>query len=1039
MKRPYLISLLMLVFVAHALGQQYSESLFDGMKWRLIGPFRGGRALAVAGIPGDPNTYYFGAVAGGMWKTTDAGDKWVPVFDKQDISSIGAIAVADSDPNVVYAGTGEACIRGNISYGNGVYKSVDAGKTWTNVGLKDSEHIGAVIIDPRNPNIVLVAALGHAYGPNTERGVFRTRDGGKTWEKVLYKDDKTGAIDVVFDPNNSNIVYAALWQVMRTPWSLTSGGEGSGLYKSSDGGTTWKRLEGNGLPKGILGRIGVTVSGGDSNRVYALIEAQEGGIYRSDDGGDHWKRVNDDERYRQRAWYFTHIFADPKSANTVYVLNTGAFRSSDGGATFELLPAPHGDHHDLWIDPQNPKRMINSNDGGISISVDDGKTWTLQNNQPTAQFYHVAADNDFHYHLYGAQQDNSTVAIASKTDDGTIGWGDFYDVGGGEAGYIVPDPRDSNIVYAGDGGGVVTRYDKKLKSVQDISPWPLDTSGHGAEDYEHRFQWTEPIVISPHDPDVIYTASEVVYKSSDKGHSWTIISSDLTRNDKSKQKPSGGPITLDITSVEYYDTVFSLTESPVQKDLLWAGTDDGLIQVSQDGGRNWSNVTPKGMPDWSMISQIDASPFDAGTAYVAVDRHKLDDKQPYVYKTSDLGRSWSRINNGIPAGAYVHAVRQDKKNRALLFAGTELGLYVSFNDGGNWQPLQLNLPVTPITDLIVKDNDLAAATNGRSFWILDNITPLRQVAEVGQADAFLYKPQPAHRWHFPEGFRPRGPVGVNPPGGAMIDYYLKSEPKDAITLEILDDQGKVVRKISSREAKKRNQPPEWPDLAPLENLIPAKAGMNRYAWNLRYNSPAEIPVSFYAGEGPVGAIVLPGSYTARLTVDGKPYSQKFDVIQDPRAQVSADDLRKQFELSRDIANSINQLHEAVNQIRSLRESMESLKGRLGSDDKQKAVADAIEKLEAKIAPIEQELIQVKMKSSEGNLRYPNMLDEQFDSLSHTVDNADSAPTAAETQIYQFLNGRLQTQLAKWREVSASDVAALNDMVSKAGVPALTLQ
>src|ERR1019366_949402 len=665
------------------------------LKWRLVGPFRGGRVLAVTGVAGQPEVFYFGAVAGGVWKTTDGGANWRPIFDAQPISSIGAIAVAPSDPNVLYVGSGEACIRGNISYGNGVYRSTDAGTTWTHVGLTDTRHIGRVVVSPRDPNTAFVAALGHAFGPNAERGLFRTTDGGKTWQKVLYKDDKTGAIDVALDPANPSVVYAALWEVLRKPWNMSSGGPGSGLYKSTDGGTTWNRLEGNGLPKGLLGRIGISVSPADGRRVWALVEAEDGGLYRSDDAGAHWQRVNEDERYRQRAWYFSHVFADPKSPDTVYVANTGLFRSADGGKTFELLPAPHGDHHGLWIDPENPRRLINGNDGGASISLDGGKTWSRMDNQLTAQFYHVIADNRFPYWLYGSQQDNTSVAIASRGENwGVITDSDWYPVGGGECGFVAPDPRDADIVYA-NSENLITRYDRKRQLMQVVSVWPLDTSGRGAAELEHRFQWTEPLLISPHDPDVLYTASEVVWKSTDHGASWTAISPDLTRNDKSKQQPSGGPITLDITSVEYYDTVFALAESPKQKDLLWAGTDDGLVQVTSDGGKNWRNVTPKGMPEWSTISIIDPSPHAAGTAYAAVDRHRLDDFKPYIYRTADFGTSWTMIAANLPAGAYVHAVREDPVRKGLLFAGTELGVWVSFGDGGKWSDLKLNMPPAP--------------------------------------------------------------------------------------------------------------------------------------------------------------------------------------------------------------------------------------------------------------------------------------------------------------------------------------------------------
>src|SRR5581483_8340548 len=577
------ITLVATLVLALAASAQIDESLYKGMKWRQIGPFRGGRVIAVEGVRGEPNTYYFGAVAGGVWKTIDGGANWRPLFDHEAVSSIGAIAVAPSNHNIIYVGTGEACIRGNITYGDGVYKSTDGGRTWKNIGLRDTRHIGAVIVDPQNPDVALVAALGHAYGPNAERGVFRTTDGGKTWNKVLYKDEKTGAIDVVFDPHNATIAYAALWEVYRTPWSLNSGGPGSGLYKSLDGGATWKRLEGHGLPTTILGRIGVTVSGADANRVYALIEAEKGGIYRSDDAGETWTRVNDDERYRQRAWYFTHIYADPKSADTLYVLNTGLFRSTDAGKTFTLLPAPHGDHHGLWIDPDDPNRLINGNDGGTTISTDGGKTWTRQDNQPTAQFYHVITDNRWPYYVYGSQQDNTTVAIASYDDEGVITSRDWYGVGGGETGYIAPDPRDANIVYANN-EYYISRFDKRTEQAKDISVVPLNVSGNGAAALEHRFQWTEPLILSKHNPDVLYTSAEVVFKSSDRGQSWQQISSDLTRNDKSKQQPSGGPITLDITSVEYYDTVFTIAESPHAAGTLWAGTDDGLIWLTRDDG-----------------------------------------------------------------------------------------------------------------------------------------------------------------------------------------------------------------------------------------------------------------------------------------------------------------------------------------------------------------------------------------------------------------------------------------------------------------------
>ena len=1038
---PSLVAIILLSsFTSHiALAATgYDESLYKGMKWRSIGPYRGGRVLAVTGVPGDPYTFYFGSVAGGVWRSTNGGLSWHPLFDKEAVSSIGAIAVADSNHNVIYVGTGEACIRGNISYGNGVYKSTDGGKTWTNIGLKDTQHIGAIIIHPRNPDIALVAALGHAYGPNAERGVFRTTDGGKTWEKVLYKDDKTGAIDVVFDPNNPNVLFAALYEVQRTPWSLSSGGPGSGLYRSVDGGATWKRLEGHGLPGGIMGRIGVSVSGADSNRVYALIEAKDAsGLYRSDDGGDSWTKVNDDQRITQRAWYFSHIFADPKSVDTVYMLNTGLFRSSDGGRTLTLLPAPHGDHHGLWIDPTNPQRMINGNDGGADVSVDGGKSWTTQYNQPTAQFYHVATDNQFLYHVYGAQQDNSTVSIASRTDDGYIGRQHWYDVGGGESGYVVPDPRDPNIVYAGSGQGAVTRWDKRTMQAQDITTWPVDYTGHGAKDMKYRLGWTEPIVISPHDPDVIYTAGEVVFKSIDHGMSWTLISPDLTRNDKSKQESSGGPITKDNTSVEFYDTVFTIAESPVQKDLLWAGSDDGLVHITRDGGKNWTNVTPKGMPEWSLVSMIEASPHDAGTAYIALDCHKIDDLKPYIYKTSDYGKSWTKLVSGIPDGAYVHAVREDPQQKELLYAGTETGIFMSFDGGADWQSLQLNLPQTPIHDLVVKNDDLVVATHGRAFWILDDITPLRQLSDqMAKSEIYLYRPPVVFRTWFAEFFDRRQPVGENPPHGAVISYYFKSAPKGEVTLQILDSQGAVVREFSSVEKKEAETPPEWPNLQPPQEKIPVEAGMNRFAWDLRYDGPHKLPGEIMAEFRSRGPVAPPGSYQVRLNAEGKTFTIPLELKMDPRVNVSVADVQKEFDLELKLRGVLSELHDTVREIRETRQQLHSMRGRL-EDARYKSINDSANELEKTMTPIEEQLLQTKAKSSESTLNYPVLIDEELHSLVGSVE-FDGAPAQQQYAAFETLSQRAAPLIAQWKSLRSSDLVALNDMMRKENVPAIYL-
>jgi photosystem II stability/assembly factor-like uncharacterized protein len=1022
---------------AAAPAAQVPDSFLGAMRWRQVGPFRGGRVLAVTGVPGEPSVFYFGAASGGVWRSSDAGASWEPIFDKQDIASIGSIAVSPSDHNILYVGTGEACIRGNISYGNGVYKSIDRGKTWKNVGLKDTRHIGALIVDPRNPNIVFVAALGHAYGPNEERGVFRTIDGGATWQKVLFKNEKTGAIDIVFDPNNSNTLFASLWEVYRTPWSLNSGGPGSGLYKSIDGGSTWTHIEGHGLPSGIMGRIGVSVSGGDSNRVYALVESKEGGLYRSDDGGDNWIRINEEGRFRQRAWYFTHIFADPKSLDTVYVLNTGAFRSVDGGRTFELLPAPHGDHHGLWIDPDNPQRLINGNDGGADVSTDGGKTWSTQYNQPTAQFYHVITDDRWPYYIYGAQQDNSTIAIKSYDDDGVIGRQDWYEVGGGESGYIAPYPPDPNIVYAG-AEGLITRFDKRSEQAVDISVLPLDVSGNGAEKLPHRFNWTSPLFVSPHDPNTLYSAAEMLFKSTNGGQSWTPISGDLTRNDKSKQKPSGGPITLDITSVEYYDTIFAVAESPVKKDTLWVGTDDGLVQLSTNGGQTWAIVTPKDLPEWSMISIVEASHHDAGTAYIAVDRHKFDDFRPYIYRTHDSGKSWSFIANGIPNGCYVRSVREDPKRKGLLFAGTETGVYFSLDDGANWQPLKLNLPTVPIHDLNIHRDDLIAATHGRSFWVLDDITPLRQLDSTSaNADVFLFKPQVALRLHLPDAIERRGPLGDDPPLGAILNYYFKAAPKDEVRLEILDSDGKLVRTLSSRESKEELQPQEWPDLAKEVNTLPAAAGLNRYAWNLRWDSPLKIPGAFYVGLGPRGPIALPGKYTVKLTVGGHSQSQPLEIVMDPRVKnVAQEDLQKQFALAMQVRDANADLHRAVNQIRELRVGIKALRQRLENEARLKPLLDQADALDKKLSPVEEELIQVNMKGSEGNLAFPSMLNEQLDSFSSSVQAGDSAPAQQQFEVFKMLRARLDAQLGAWKQILASDVPALNDSIRKSDLPLL---
>jgi photosystem II stability/assembly factor-like uncharacterized protein len=1014
-----------------------APSLFSALQWRSIGPYRGGRALAVAGIPGDPTTFYFGAVAGGVWKTTDAGATWLPLTDDTPISSVGAIGIAPTDHNIIYVGTGEAAPRGDITYGDGIYKSVDGGKTWSSLGLKDTRQIGALIVDPKNPDIVLVAAFGHAFGPNAMRGVFRTTDGGKTWATVLSKDEQTGAIDVCFDPNNSQIVYAALWQGRRQPWGFSSGGPGSGLYRSTDGGVTWSHLSGNGLPTGILGRIHVSVSGADSSRVYAMIEAAQGGLYRSDDGGMHWHRINDDGRLTQRAWYFSTILADPKQVDTVYAQNTGLFRSTDGGKTFDLLPARHGDHHGLWIDPTNPGRIIESSDGGASISFDSGKHWTTQDNQPTAQFYHVSVDNRFPYYVYGAQQDNSSVAIASMDDEGAIVPRDWYDVFGGEAGFVIADPQDADIVYATN-ENLIGRFNKHSEQTRVISVWPIDASGHAAKDLEHRFNWTSPMIMSPFNRDTLYYGMERLFKTSNDGGSWRPISPDLTRNDKSKQQASGGPITKDITSVEYYDTIFSIAESPLSRGMLWVGTDDGLIQLTHDDGGTWTNVTPRDMPQWSTVSMIEPSRYDANNAYVAVDRHKLDDIRPYIFNTVDAGRTWKRIDTGLPEGAFVHAVREDPVKRGLLYAATETGVFVSFDDGAHWQTLQLNLPRSPVHDLVVKGDDLVVATHGRSFWILDDVTPLRQTAAAATASAaYLYKPETAYRLYYPDQVDMRPPVGQNPPPGALIDYYLPGKPTGPITLEIADTSGTVVRHLTSEQGSDKEQPPEWPDQVHSEKTLPAQAGMNRFVWDLRYDDPAQIPDAFYAGLPPRGPIALPGKYTVRLTNDGHTQSEALVLSADPRSgDSSLAALQQKFALSMEVYRDQDALHRAVNDIRAVKRDVATALQKTNGKRGASALNDQAKVLTKQASQIEGVLTQVNIKGSEANLNFPGMLNEQIYSFSGLLDDSDTAPNQSEIETYAGLHARLAEQLAAWEQSKKIHIAAFCTLAQQAQVEAL---
>jgi len=1014
---------------------RYDPKLYQAMQWRLIGPFRGGRVTAVAGVPSQPMTFYMGATGGGVWKTEDGGMTWRNISDGYfKTGSIGAIAVADSDPNVIYVGTGEACPRGNVSHGDGVYKSTDGGRTWVNVGLRDTRHIARIRIHPQNPDLVYVAALGHVFGPNAERGIFRSKDGGKTWEKVLYVDEKTGAIDLAMDPTNPRILYAAFWQVLRQPWALISGGPGSGLYKTTDGGDTWTPLT-NGLPQGIKGRIGVAVSPARPDRVWAIVEAEDGGVFRSDDGGRSWRLVNRERKLRQRAWYYSHIYADPKDPDTVYVLNVQFFKSIDGGRTFDItIRAPHGDHHDLWINPNNPQIMINSNDGGANVTFNGGQTWSPQSNQPTAQFYRVAVDNRFPYYVYGAQQDNTTVAIASRTTGPGIDRPDWYPVGGGESGYVIPHPQDPNIVYAGSYGGLITRYDHRTRQARNITAWPQTAVGEAAKNLKYRFQWNAPILISPHDPKVLYHAAQVLLRSTDEGQTWQEISPDLTRNDKSKQDYSGGPITRDNTGVEVYGTIFALAESPRQAGVIWAGTDDGLVWVTRNGGKNWENVTPKELPEWGTVNAIEASPHDPATAYIAVHRYRLDDYRPYIFKTNDYGKTWKKITRGLPEDSFVRVVREDPVRRGLLYAGTETGVYVSFDDGETWQSLQLNLPVVPIHDLVVKDTDLVAATHGRSFWILDDLTPLREMTDsVAQADVFLFTPRPTYRMEGGSADIPG--LGKNPPNGVIVYYVFKQKPEGEVKLEFLDARGNVIRTFSSR-AREEEAPPspmaEFFGMGPTPQRVPAEAGMNRFVWDLRYPDPVRVPgaVTWGSAQGPK---VVPGTYQVRLVVGGRTLVRSFEVRKDPRVTTTQEELQEQFDLLMQIRDAINDVHAAVNQLRDVKRQLEELTKRLSDHPQGRTLADSIRTLQERLARIEEELLQTRNEAPQDPLNFPPKLNNQLITLYGVVASADARPTAAARARWEELKAQVARQLSDLRQVLDRDLADVNRRMRDLGI------
>jgi photosystem II stability/assembly factor-like uncharacterized protein len=1046
-KRPHLLPLMvaLLLAVQPAEAQRkksrnqepcaiFDSTLYNGLSWRSIGPYRGGRAGTVTGVPGKPDLYYMGAAGGGVWRTTDGGATWESISDGFFGGSIGAVAVSESDPNVIYVGEGEQTVRGNVSSGFGIWKSVDAGKTWKHVGLRDSKHIGRIRIHPDNPDIVYVAAMGDLYKSSEERGVYKSTDGGKSWDRVLFANADAGAVDLALDPSNPRIMYASTWNIRRTPYSLSSGGPGSALWKSTDEGETWTELSNKeGMPEGTLGIIGVAVSPANPERVYAMIEAEEGGLFRSDDAGKNWERVNDDRNLRQRAWYYTRVYADPKDEDGVYVLNVSYHHSKDGGKTFESANAPHGDHHDLWIAPENPSRMVMGDDGGAQVTTDGGMNWTTYHNQPTAQFYRVVTDNHFPYRIYGAQQDNSTVRIAHRSSGYSITEDDWEETAGAESAHLAPDPKNPEIVYGGNYGGFLSRVNHENGQERVVNVWPDNPMGHGAESMKYRFQWNFPIMFSPNDPNKLYTTSNHVHYSTNEGQSWETISPDLTRNDSSKLGSSGGPITQDNTSVEYYGTIFAFNESALEPGVLWAGSDDGLIHVSRDNGENWTNITPKNMPEWMMINSIDPHPTQKGGAYVAGTMYKAGDFRPYLYKTTDYGKSWTKITDGIPDTHFTRVVRADPKREGLLYAGTEYGMYISFNDGQCWQPFQLNLPIVSITDLAIKNDNLIAATQGRSFWLIDDLTPLHQLNEnVAASSVHLYKPMNSYKMKGGNTYRGEEVVsktaGTNHPGGVMLHYYLKEKPDTAtqVKLEILDQQGKLIRSFATDAEEKKNK-------------LEVEKGLNRFVWNMRYPEASDFDGMILWGGGTQGPTAVPGTYKARLTMNGESQETDFTILQDPRSKASQEDLQAQFAFLMDIREKLTETHDAIKDIRTMRTQMNTLTENLKGQENTQDVIDAAKSIDEKITGIEETLYQTKNRSRQDPLNFPIRLNNKLANLASQASEGDFIPTDQAYEFKEEVTQQINEQLDLLRQVKQQDVPALNKLVKEKDIDLISVR
>jgi photosystem II stability/assembly factor-like uncharacterized protein len=1010
--------------------------LFSEMRWRCIGPFRGGRTVAATGIPGEPNVFFVGVNNGGVWKTTDAGRVWTPLFDEQPTQSIGAIALAPSDPNVIYVGSGEGLQRPDLSVGDGVYRSRDGGKTWRHVGLSDGQQIGAILVDPRDANRVFVAVLGHPYGPNPERGVFRSKDGGETWERVLYKDENTGAIALAFDPKDPQILYADLWAARQAPWEIGASfnGPGSGLFQSRDGGGTWKRLE-TGLPTIAqgLGRIGIAVAPSDSNRLYAQVDADpaHGGTYRSDDAGATWRRVNSESRISGRGGDFAEVKVDPKNPDVVYVANTSTYRSTDGGRTFIAIKgAPGGDdYHTIWINPEHPEILLLASDQGATVSVNGGKTWSSWYNQPTAQFYHVITDNQFPYRVYGGQQESGSAGVASRGDDGSIHFGDWHPVGVEEYGYVAPDPLDSNVLY----GGKASRYDRRTGDIQDISPAPIRG--------KYRFVRTMPILFSPLDPRLLYLGSNVLFATKNGGRNWDTLSPDLTRETYDVPANLGIFAPLDPEKGKHRGVIYTIAPSPKDSLRIWVGTDDGLIHVTADGGKSWKNVTPKALTSWSKVSLIAASHSDPAAAYAAVNRIRLDDLRPHIYRTRDGGAAWQEIVRGIPENVVVNAVREDSLRRGLLFAGTERGVYVSFDDGDEWQSLRLNLPATSVRDLVVHGDDVIVGTHGRSFWILDDITPLRQMApEVAAADAYLYRPQAAirvRRSQWPDTpLPPEEPAGKNPPDGAIIDYVLKGRSSQPVTLEIADASGRLVRRYSSADRPEAidpelNVPTYWVRPTPI---LSAEPGMHRFVWDLHFPPPDvlehEYPISAIPGDTPrhpLGPAALPGAYTVRLSAFGRAWTAPLAVRMDPRVTTPVEGLAERFRLATGIAEALRRDSAALSQVKRLRARLAEVIPRASGEAKQ-----SVASLEADLAALEGS----GGGRGAGSAENLSGVNGKLAAVYAIIEGSDAAPTTQAATAVTDLQDSLAKVLTRWDEVRTRSLPATNAELKKAGLPTI---